>query len=112
MGRRRDAVKNVFRLMQLNLYLAHRLYKLGQMQYVCKVAEELSELQVAYLHYLDNKASEDAVIEEIADVLIQIDKIAFELADFNEQKFSKIKYKINNMICNKIDHIKDIVKDC
>ena len=57
-----------------------KLMKHSPRQFYMKVGEELSELAVAYNHYLDNKAIAKEVHEEIADVYIQIEKILYILS--------------------------------
>lgn len=43
--------------------------------YFLKICEELSELQTAVLHFRDSKVSKEELIDELADVNIQINKI-------------------------------------
>lgn len=98
--------------MNINQYLAKRLYNLGEMQFTSKICEELSELQTAYLHFKDNKVDVDSVIEEIADVMIQLDKVVYEISKFKDMEIAMTKYKINEQLYKKIDHIKELTKDC
>ena len=48
------------------------LTKFGRDAQIVKASEELAELSVALHHWRDGKASDDAVIDELADVLIMV----------------------------------------
>lgn len=54
-------------------------------RYFLKVCEELAEFQTALLHYNDGKVTLDDVVEEIADVYIQLEKTMYWLS-INEGK--------------------------
>lgn len=63
-----------------------KLYEKDGDHYFVKICEELGELQTAFLHYTQDKASLPDVIEEIADVQIQIDKIVAYVSKFDHFK--------------------------
>lgn len=61
-----------------------KLYDQDQSLYFSKICEELAELQVAILHYRDGKAEYSQVVEELADVIIQYDKIVAFISGFGK----------------------------
>lgn len=60
--------------------------------------EELSELSCAWSHYLDMKITEDELLEEIADVHLQIMKLVKFLGKFEMKK----ELEIENIIMEKL----------
>ena len=56
-------------------YLFKELHDRNPDKYMMKVAEELAELSVATLHFHDGKATAEQLIDEMADVYIQLSKL-------------------------------------
>lgn len=73
------------------------------------MCEELAELQVAVLHYRDNKNTIGDVIEEIADVQIQIHKIAVWLGEFNYVGIDEVYDKIESVEYEKSYQLEKII---
>lgn len=67
--------------------------------YFIKICEELGELQTAILHHWQQKVSNESVVEEIADVQIQLEKIIEYICGFDriniwhtEKRIAEIKH--------------------
>lgn len=80
-----------------------KLLLLSEDKYFIKVAEELAECQVAITHYNDKKAGLMEVVDEIADVYLQLEKIKFHLAKKEQINIDvlvekKLKFKTSNLI--------------
>lgn len=75
------------------------LFKKDKYGYILKICEEFGELLQAATHYFDKKATEDDLIEEIADVKIQLEKLEI----FVNPK------KLEEMIKKKKKHLKNII---
>lgn len=89
--------------------------------YVLKILEELAELQVALTHYELGKTGKEEVLDEVADVSIQLDKIVVMLENdgFNNptrrvkqirrHKLCKIR-NINSMGSSSIGNVSDVAR--
>lgn len=65
--------------------------------YFIKICEELSELQTAILHFRQGKVHNENVLEEIADVLIQVEKIVAYLAKFDSYQCFLLEKRVNEI---------------
>jgi NTP pyrophosphatase (non-canonical NTP hydrolase) len=83
----------------------------GEQAYSLKIVEELAELSVAYLHWRDGKAKEEEVIDEIADVFLQITKVINVLADFDEDKVNEIINRIESQGDIKSKNLTRIIRE-
>lgn len=72
-----------------------------------KVSEELAELSVAYAHYITNKAIEKEVIEEVADVIIQLNKIMYVVEKEEPRAYQQLKFQL----ANKIGHLENLIEE-
>ena len=50
-------------------------YNYNPIQYKAKITEELTELSLAWQHYLDGKETSSGLLKELADVYVQLEKI-------------------------------------
>lgn len=64
----------------------------GKTKYIRKIIEELAELQLAILHYQDGKVGHLQIKEEMADVLLQIEKLAYAM-DISDEDLSAAYFK-------------------
>lgn len=84
--------------------------------YFIKICEELSELQTAILHYKQGKINAEDVIEEVADVIIQLDKVCAYLGDFDRFKTWHIEKKVSEVKdAKQLDlekYILDLCQEC
>jgi len=67
-----------------------RLYEIDPSDYIRKVLGELSELSQAINHYHEEKAGKAAVMDELADVVLQCEKIFYLLSDFDDANYSHV----------------------
>lgn len=79
--------------------------------YFLKMCEELSELQTAILHYRQGKVELDNVIEEVADVIIQLDKICAYLGEFNKYKTWNVEKLVADMKDQKSRQLRDYINE-
>jgi len=80
-------------------------------KYFLKICEELSELQTAILHYCDGKIEYDSVVEEIADVSIQIEKLMRWLGDFNSKTYNMVFDQVNELEQEKYKKLEEIIEE-
>jgi NTP pyrophosphatase (non-canonical NTP hydrolase) len=64
-----------------NFKLFVEMYSQDPVTFHSKINEELLELGLAFLHMKDNKVTTQQLAKEIADALIQIEKICFLYSD-------------------------------
>lgn len=88
-----------------------KLYEHDEQNYFLKICEELSELQAAILHYRDNKIEYESVIEEIADVVIQIDKTMHWLAGFDDETYDLVYEHIGEIQKEKLSNLDAIINN-
>ena len=93
----------------LNIKEALKLLNYNHEQYNLKVCEELSELQTAYLHFLYNKVEKEDVIEELADVAIQFDKILFAISEFDTDELQSVKEQYDNVYQEKMIQLRSLI---
>jgi NTP pyrophosphatase (non-canonical NTP hydrolase) len=74
---------------------ADLLHKEGEAKYLRKVVEELTELQLAVLHYQDGKAGKAQIEEEIADIALQIHKLVYFFNIDVEELDKKLEKKVS-----------------
>lgn len=86
-----------------------KLYEKDKDLYVIKICEELSELQTAFVHFHLGKANLEHVIEEIADVIIQLDKINAYISKFDKFKMWNLESKIAKIKENKMEYLEEYV---
>lgn len=87
--------------MSINLELLQDLLSTdGDDKYLRKAVEELTELQLALLHFGDGKANRYNIAIEIADVKIQLEKLIYY---FNIAKDVDSQYK------DKVKNLEDMV---
>lgn len=92
------------------LNLMRKLYsKDGGNKYIRKVLEELNELSCAVSHYSDHKIPKQQVIEEMADVELQMEKLKAWLAGFDEAELAFINCAIDSQLKSKTENLKRIV---
>lgn len=72
-----------------------------------KVSEELAELSVAYAHYVTNKAIPKEVIEEVADVIIQLNKVMW-LVEKEEPNAYRV---LRTILADKIEYLENLVEE-
>lgn len=85
-----------------------KLYEKDGDHYFVKICEELGELQTAFLHFTQDKASMPDVIEEIADVQIQIEKMIAYIAKFDDFKAWHTEKHISEIKEIKLKQLKEI----
>jgi len=80
--------------------------KFGIDEYYMKVLEELAELSVAVTHYRLNKCSKEDLATEIADVIIQTEKLcALDNSDMFKlvlEHYQKKKINLKRIVGEKI----------
>jgi NTP pyrophosphatase (non-canonical NTP hydrolase) len=74
-----------------NFKLFVEMYSQDPATFYSKVNEELLELGLAFLHIRDNKVTTQQLAKEIADALIQIEKICFLYSD--AMQLAQFEYK-------------------
>ena len=73
----------------------------GAEHQMLKMVEECNELANAMMHYIDNRATADEVITELADVAVMLNQmvIAFGIPQTEEEierKYARLKGRIEN----------------
>lgn len=73
----------------------------GAEHQMLKMVEECNELANALMHYMDNRATADEVITELADVVVMLNQmvIAFGIPQTEEEierKYARLKGRIEN----------------
>jgi hypothetical protein len=63
-----------------------------------KAKEELAELSVAIAHFEDGKGSMVDVMDEVADVHMQLEKLFYLVSDKNKKIYLKQRQKKYNML--------------
>lgn len=87
-----------------------KLYKHNQTDYIRKIQEELAELSCAVSHYYDDKVTKIDVLEELADVIIQIEKIIAVLSNFDKETEIIDRAMLEFFYDKKIKKLKEITK--
>lgn len=77
--------------------------------YFLKICEELAEFQTALLHYNDGKVKLDDVIEEIADVYIQLEKTVYWLSVNEGKSLENINQLVLKEYENKLDGLQNYI---
>lgn len=75
-----------------------KLYDNNKYDYVRKIQEECNELASVISHFLDDKKSIADVVDEMADIQIQYDKILLMIAEFDDEFVSDIESLIEDKI--------------
>lgn len=88
-----------------------KLYEKDGEFYFIKICEELSELQTAILHHRQKKVNANQVIEEIADVIIQLDKICSYLGDFDKFKTWNVEKLVADMKDQKSRQLREYISE-
>ena len=79
--------------------------------YFLKMCEELSELQVAILHYRAGKIEYAELIDEIADVRIQVSKLVHWLGKYKSEAITLVRDNINACEVKKILQLRKLIDE-
>lgn len=84
-------------------------HKRGKDEYIRKITEELNELACAVSHYVDGKIDSEEVIEEMADVYLQLYKLEMSLVSFNVHLHSKLTDRIQEKFIKKHNNLEKFI---
>lgn len=85
--------------------LKELFFKRGKEEYIRKIQEELAELSAAVSHYVDGKITESQLINELADVELQLFKIRMMLNDFDINKSESFLNSIHHYAYTKLKNL-------
>lgn len=75
---------------------AEAIKKYGKEAQIKKAVEELSELLVEILHYTDERGSQEALVDELADATIMCEQLR-RIFGIEDEVCARIDYKINRL---------------